>query len=165
MATLMDGLHRLGITMDAKRIGIKRSLYAVLVQDPQDAPDTRPPAIIILACRPAIVKRDNIVFLDRIRPADMVRPPMLRIRNLSPGFQIPCQSDGHSGVVWPPNFDLFCLRINVVEIIVHRHHGSKPPSKRAILLTASLYGNHAIVSNNGISRWRQNDITTFRGST
>src|SRR4029450_13091669 len=84
MPAFMNRLHRLGITMDTKRVGIKRSLHAVLFQDPQDAPDTRPPAIVILACRPAIVKRDNIVFLDGIRPADMMCPPMLGIRNLSP---------------------------------------------------------------------------------
>src|SRR4030095_925388 len=87
-------------------------------------PDTRPPAIIILACRPAIVKRDNIVFLDRIRPADMMCPPMLGIRNLSPGFPIPRQGDSHSSVVRPLDFDLLGSRISVIEIIVRRHHGS-----------------------------------------
>src|SRR6267142_3277392 len=106
MAPLMDRLHRLGITMDTKRIGIEGSFHPVFVEDPQDAPDTRPPAVIVLACRPAIVKRDNIIFLDRIRPADMMCPPMLGIRNLSPRFQIPRQSNGHSGIVRPLDFDL-----------------------------------------------------------
>src|SRR5262245_33606171 len=129
MATLMHGLHRLGITMDAKRIGIKRSLHAVLVQDSQNSPDTGPSAVIILARRPAIILRDDIVFLDRIRPADMVRAPMLGIGNLSPGFQIPCQSNGHSSAVRPLDFYLLGLRIDVVEIIMRRHHVSKPPSK------------------------------------
>src|SRR5262249_49786090 len=106
MATLMNSLHRLGITMDAKRIGIKRSLHAVLVQDRQVAPDPGPAAVIVLARRPAIVERDDIVFLDRIRSADMMRAPMLGIGNLSPRFQIPRQSDGHSSPVRPLDFDL-----------------------------------------------------------
>ena len=80
MAALMHRFHRFGITMDAKRIGIERRLDAVLVQDAQNAPDTRPSAVVVFAGGPAIVLRDNIVFLDRIGPADMVRPPVLGIR-------------------------------------------------------------------------------------
>src|SRR5215475_3980402 len=122
MATLMNGLHRLGITMDAKRIGIERCLNAVFVQDSQNSPDTGPAAVIVLARRPAIVERDDIVFLDRIRSADMMRAPMLGIGNLSPGFQISRQSDGHSSAVRPFDFYLLGLRVDVIEIIMRRLH-------------------------------------------
>src|SRR5262249_61744767 len=84
--------------------------------------------------------------LDAVHPADMMRAPMLGIGNLSPGFQISRQSDGHSSAVRPFDFYLLGLRVDVIEIIMRRHHASKPPSK--FPLTASLYGNHAIVSNN-----------------
>jgi hypothetical protein len=37
--------------------------------------------------------------------------------------------------VWPFDFEFFCLRISVVEVIVLRHHGPlKPPSEKRRLL-------------------------------
>src|SRR3970282_1422075 len=48
MTALVHRFHRLGITMDAKRVSIKGRLDAVLVQDAQDAPDPRPSAVIVL---------------------------------------------------------------------------------------------------------------------
>src|SRR4029077_8939853 len=150
MTPIMDGLHRLGIAMDAKRVGIEGSLYAVFVQDPQDAPDTRPAAVIVLACRAAIVKRDDIVFLDRIRPADMMCPSMLGIRNLRPRFQIPCQSNRHPSIIRPLDFDLLRLRINVIKIIVRRHHGSLNLLRR-FCLPLGYRGNPKSVSINGVA--------------
>ena len=126
VAALMHRFHGFGISMDAKRVGIERCLHPVLVQDPQYAPHAGPATVIVLAGSAAIVERHDVVFLDRIRSADVMGAAMLGIGNFGPSFQISRQRDRHARAVGPLDFDLFRLRINIVKIIVLRHHN--PPA-------------------------------------
>ncbi len=121
--------------MNAKRIGVERRLHTVFVQNPQNAPHPGPSAIIVLAGGTAIVQRDYIIFLDRIRTADVMRAPVLGIRTLRPRFEIPRQSDRHPRPIGPLDLNLLRLRVNIVKIIVLRHHDAlfllEKPSKYA----------------------------------
>jgi hypothetical protein len=57
-----------------------------------------------------------------------MRPPVLRIGNLRPRFQIARERHGHARAVRPFDLDFLALGKNVVEIIVRRHHKPALPS-------------------------------------
>ena len=138
MAALMHRLHRFGIAMNAERVGIERRLDAVLVEDAENPPHAGSAAVIVFTRGSAIVLGDHVVFLDRIRAADMMRAPVLGIRNLGPRFQISRQRDRHARVVGPFDFDLLRLGINIVKIIVLRASSLEPSQDFRAKLHSSL---------------------------
>src|SRR5919109_5209352 len=86
MSSIVHRLHRFGVTMNAKRIDIKRSLDTVFVQYAQNAPDACSPSVIVLAGRATIVRRLHVLLFNRIRSAHMARAAELRARGLGPSF-------------------------------------------------------------------------------